>query len=84
MQRFLEAAHIVDTGVGGAIYFEDVFMGTVADGTAAFAIVTRIRGWPLVTVEGFGIEPGCGGFADTAHASEDDAVMLPAKLNGIG
>ena len=79
-----QGAHVVDAGIRGAIYLDDIDRTPGRDLLAGFAHATGIRRGSLLTAQGLGQNPRRAGLAHPARAREQKGVMDAIPGDGVG
>jgi hypothetical protein len=80
---FLLFPYLLDTTVGGTIYFMDINGITARDLHAMFTLVARNFCRPLLAIEGLGYQSGKGCFAHSPNTAENYGMGNTISVKGI-
>ena len=76
-------ANVVHAGIGGGVDFQDVQAVGGGDLGAGDALGARLVGRSLLTVQGFGQNPGRGGLSHSPHARKEEGMGDASAPEGV-
>jgi hypothetical protein len=78
-----ELSNLINAPVGGPVNLYHIHRNTRADFLAEGTAIARLRGRPVLAIEGFGQNPGHRSFTHPARASKKVSVRYPLPSDGI-